>query len=344
MRIPLALKIILIIILFFISVFVFFGFFLRVSTRDVSKKNIYKKYLNKPIIVQPTSELMWEKKDASSTEIEYFLYTYKKTLKNEEDRKSIKIYNPGDTIYFNEAKLRRNPSAGNSYYLIGKDTLANGKEITFNYSTNLGSEYKGMGGINHVEIWENVTDYYMRLAEKDSYRSDFYNQPYKINYSLIGSLFQVYRGGDLKALEINTTINPKDKTIEITQKNIVVNGYPIDLNIEEIILADEIYFKLKNIKLLSKEWYESDGNLCFSIKLSYESWSDLEAFDFQLDENGSIKTNNLDIKSHNAISVSDNNYWYYFKKDAPIKFNIKNERGEDQLNALPYWKGIMESH
>ncbi len=344
MTIPSSLKIILIIILFFISVFIFFVFSLRVSIGDVSMKSIYKNYLNKPIIVQPTSELMWEKKDESSTEIEYFLYTHKKTLKNEEDRKSIKIYNPGDTIYFNEAKLRRNPTVGNSYYLIGKDTLANGKEITFKYSTNLGSEYNGMGGINHVEIWETVTDYYIRLADKDSYSSDFYNQPYKVNYSLIGSLFQVYGGGDLKALEINTIINPKDKTIEITQKNIVVNGYPIDLNIEEIILADEIYFKLKNIKLLSKKWYESDENLCFNIKLSYESWSDLEAFDFKLDENGSIKTNFLDITTHNAISVSDNNYTYYFKKDALIKFNIKNKSDENQLNALPYWKGIMELH
>lgn len=335
--------ILLIITALIVITFCFYYAVLRTNLKDVSIKEPFKIYINTPIVVQSTSELVWIKGGVSHLANEYILQAHQQTLVDEENRKTVKIYQPGDTIYFHKALEFYNASVGTSRFLIGKETLPSGEEVEIEYSTALGKEDKLTSESYGIEIWESLTNYTNR---KDKYYEAEYGtlpEPYRINYAAMGTLLQVISQGELRAQETTVTINPIEKTINIAQENIVIYHSKNYLNIKEEIESQEIFFKLKNIKLLSKELYEENENLHANIKLSYTSLRDLEAFEFSLDEHNNLRTNLENIVGHNAISISDNKYWYSFKKDAPIRFSIKIKSYGDavQFNALPMWKEII---
>ena len=124
-----ALSIIFVVI---IAIVTFYFFLLTYeSKKDVSNTEPFLYYLNTPLEVKHVSTIRWNR-DAQRFS-NYSLNHNKDSNFNDETVKSVKKYIPGDKITFYAAKKYKSLHVGDTYYFLGKDTLSNGKEITFEY-------------------------------------------------------------------------------------------------------------------------------------------------------------------------------------------------------------------
>lgn len=145
------LVIVLVIGLFLFLTGVFFYIFYE-SKIDVSENPKFSKYLEKPIEIKSKSTLRWNKNKLRFCN--YSLQANEDSNFDLEDIKSVKRYKIGDFIVFNKALKFSNMHVGDTYYLIGNDTLPNGAIIEFEYYTN--SQYSS-------EIWETEALFLKRI-------------------------------------------------------------------------------------------------------------------------------------------------------------------------------------
>ena len=115
-------------ILFFAAIF---AFILYKSKKDISNEEPYVSFLNKPHQLKTVSTLRWHKDNLRFSH--YSLEVNDDSNYNEEDVKSVKQYQPGDVITFHAAKSYFSNHVGESYYLIGRDTLETGEVVEFQY-------------------------------------------------------------------------------------------------------------------------------------------------------------------------------------------------------------------
>ncbi|WP_452224688.1 hypothetical protein [Lacinutrix chionoecetis] len=101
------------------------------SKKDISTKMPFAKVLNIPQEVKRVSTIRWNKNNLRFSN--YALVVNEASYYNEDDVKSVKIYEPGDKITFHAAKTYYSIHVDRTYYLIGRDTLDTGEVIEFEY-------------------------------------------------------------------------------------------------------------------------------------------------------------------------------------------------------------------
>ena len=115
--------------LLFVGIIVFF--ILYESRTDISTDEPFVQFIDEPIEVKVVSTLRWNKNSLRFKN--YSIAVNEDSNYDLEDVKSVKRYQPGDTIYFYAAKKYKSMHVGETYYLIGRDTLENGNAIEFEY-------------------------------------------------------------------------------------------------------------------------------------------------------------------------------------------------------------------
>lgn len=101
------------------------------SREDVSSKDPYTKCLDTPIKLKDVATIRW--RDINLRFSNYSLVLNEASDYDTDEVKSVKVYQPGETITFFAAKSYTSIHVGTTYYLIGKDTLDTGEVIDFEY-------------------------------------------------------------------------------------------------------------------------------------------------------------------------------------------------------------------
>ncbi|WGD34670.1 hypothetical protein [Olleya sp. YS] len=101
------------------------------SREDVSNLDPYSKCLNTPIKLKDVATIRWY--DTNLRFSNYSLVLNEASDYDTDEVKSVKVYQPGETITFFEAKSYTSLHVGTTYYLIGRDTLDTGETIEFEY-------------------------------------------------------------------------------------------------------------------------------------------------------------------------------------------------------------------
>ena len=101
------------------------------SKKDVSEDEGYAKCLNIPFKLKEHATIRW---NANNLRFQnYSLILNEASTYDTPEVKSVKIYQPGETITFFSAKSYSSLHVGTTYYLIGRDTLDTGEVIDFEY-------------------------------------------------------------------------------------------------------------------------------------------------------------------------------------------------------------------
>lgn len=137
---------------FFLFLVAIVCFIFYESRKDVSKDPKFSQYLRKPLEIKSKSLLRWNKNKLRFCN--YSLHNNEDSDYNLGDIKSVKKYAIGDYIIFDKAMRYKNMHVGETYYLLGKDTLLTGEVVEFEYYTN--SRYS-------AEIWETEADFLKRI-------------------------------------------------------------------------------------------------------------------------------------------------------------------------------------
>lgn len=120
-------------ILVFLFIGLFFWFIAYSSTKDISGDVHFKNYLNKPLVVKQASVLT--RVDNNSKRFSNYYIDISSEESSIIYKKILKKYKIGDTITFTSAKIFFSNHVGNSYYLLGNETLDSGEIIEFQYGT-----------------------------------------------------------------------------------------------------------------------------------------------------------------------------------------------------------------
>ncbi len=115
----------------FLVIALFVWFIAYAKTTDVSEDLPFKRYINKPLIVKQASGLMHSAENLNRFSA-YFIDVASDDP-NITDERILKKYNIGDTISFTAAKKYFSNHVGDSYYLLGNETLDSGELIEFQY-------------------------------------------------------------------------------------------------------------------------------------------------------------------------------------------------------------------
>ena len=138
-----------------ITAFVFIGLFIWFiaysSTTDVSNDAPFKEYLNKPLVVKETFALIRGDENLNRFSSNYIDVSSEEAFIK--DKAILKEYRIGDTIVFTSAKKYFSNHVGNSYYLLGSETLDTGEIIEFQYGTSF--EYM-------PAMWETLEEFLER--------------------------------------------------------------------------------------------------------------------------------------------------------------------------------------
>lgn len=141
----------------FLVVVGIFIFMLAYSSKtDVSDQDAYAQFLNIPLEVKHTATLSFSENQHRFSN--YSISTSDGSDFEFEDVKSIKHYKYGDTLTFYKAMKFYSMHVGDTYYLIGRDTLDNGKAIEFEYY--LQDKY-------FYNIWETEKEFLDRVKAKN---------------------------------------------------------------------------------------------------------------------------------------------------------------------------------
>ena len=152
-RILIILSIIGLVFVVVVSLFIFMLAY--ESRKDVSDQTPYSFYLNRPIEIKHITTIRWSKTGHRFSQ--YSLNHNEDSNFNTEDLKSVKKYQPGETINFYAAKKFHSMHVGDNYYLIGRDTLDTGEAIEFEYY------YQDKYFYN---IWETEAEFLERIKNK----------------------------------------------------------------------------------------------------------------------------------------------------------------------------------
>ena len=109
----------------------FLWFIVHSSTTDLSQDIQFKGYLNTPFLVKQPSVLKRSAINSNRFSDYYIDVSSEESFQN--DKTLLKKYNVGDTIIFTSAKKYFSYHVGESYYLLGLDTLDSGEIIEFEY-------------------------------------------------------------------------------------------------------------------------------------------------------------------------------------------------------------------
>lgn len=138
-----------------VAVVVFVGlFFLFISyssTDDVSQEADFKDYLNKAVVVKQASALRLNPDSSNRFSAYYIDVASEEAFVN--DSSILKKYKIGDTIRFTSAKRYFSYHVGESYYLLGNETLDSGEIIEFEY---------GVSFAYSPAIWESLEEFLER--------------------------------------------------------------------------------------------------------------------------------------------------------------------------------------
>ncbi|WP_397362605.1 hypothetical protein [Olleya sp. R77988] len=98
---------------------------------DISNKEPYSKCINTPITLKDVATIRWS--DTNLRFSHYSLVLNEASDYDTDEVKSVKVYQPDETITFFAAKSYTSMHVGTTYYLIGRDTLDTGEIIDFEY-------------------------------------------------------------------------------------------------------------------------------------------------------------------------------------------------------------------
>ncbi|WP_282070037.1 hypothetical protein [Olleya namhaensis] len=101
------------------------------SKKDVSEDERYAKCLNIPFKLKEHATIRWNANNLRFKN--YSLILNEASAYDTPEVKSVKIYQPGETVTFISAKSYSSLHVGTTYYLIGRDTLDTGEVIDFEY-------------------------------------------------------------------------------------------------------------------------------------------------------------------------------------------------------------------
>ncbi len=139
--------------------FAFFFWFIAHSSRtDLSQDTRFKDYLNRPFLVKQPSVLKRSAINSNRFRDYYIDVSSEDVFQN--DKTLLKKYHIGDTIIFTSAKKHFSYHVGESYYLLGHDTLDSGEIIEFEY----GASFK-----YSPAIWESLDAFLERRKLKKDF-------------------------------------------------------------------------------------------------------------------------------------------------------------------------------
>ena len=125
-------RIVTIIVLFFVIIIIgVFCALMYESKKDVSEDERYAKCLNIPFKLKDSATIRWNANNLRFKN--YSLVLNEASAYDTPEVKSVKIYQPGETITFFSAKSYSSLHVGTTYYLIGRDTIDTGEVIDFEY-------------------------------------------------------------------------------------------------------------------------------------------------------------------------------------------------------------------
>lgn len=130
----------------------FIVMFLYASKNNISDDAKFSDSIGKPLKIKSISQLRWSKDNLRFKN--YSLVENDSSIVDLEDVKTVKVYPIGAIIKFYAAKSYKSMHVGETYYLLGKDTLDSGKVVEFEYYT--GSNYS-------PEIWESEAEFLERV-------------------------------------------------------------------------------------------------------------------------------------------------------------------------------------
>lgn len=115
----------------FLVIGLFLWFMVYSKTTDVSGDLPFKRYINKPLIVKHASGLLHNAENSNRFSAYYMDVVSEDAIVTADG--ILKKYNIGDTIVFTAAKKYFSNHVGDSYYLLGNETLDSGEVIEFQY-------------------------------------------------------------------------------------------------------------------------------------------------------------------------------------------------------------------
>lgn len=131
----------------------FLWFIAYAKTTDVSQDVRFKAFLNKPLIVKQSAGLMRSAENSNRFSAYYIDIAHEDAQVTTNG--ILKKYQIGDTISFTAAKKYSSNNVGDTYYLLGNETLDSGELIVFEYGLSL--EYM-------PAIWETLDAFLERRA------------------------------------------------------------------------------------------------------------------------------------------------------------------------------------
>jgi hypothetical protein len=141
----------------------FIGWLAFTWRANVSDDPRFAPYLHIPVSIKDSATLVWQA-DKNQYRFKPYSFRYGESSHyNEDGIKSVKHYNPGDTIEFYEARSYYSLFVGTTYYFLGREKLSNNEEVEYEYYINLETA---------PQSWESLEEFVERRKNEKEAKSN----------------------------------------------------------------------------------------------------------------------------------------------------------------------------